>query len=393
MFKIIAKDKNSKARSGVLITAHGAIKTPVFMPVGTLACVKTLTPRELEDCQVQIILSNAYHLYLRPGHKAIKKAGGLHKFMSWNKPILTDSGGFQIFSLAKLRKVIDGGVEFQSHLDGSKHFLTPQKVIEIQLDLGSDIIVPLDECLPYPVEKSYAKKSVQRTTNWARHSKERLEIISQKLKDQIHQSSTLFASDRQIPNGQLLFAIVQGSTYPDLRKEAALRLTEIDFDGYCIGGLSVGEPLSVAYDIIEITICHLGEKKPRYLMGIGTPQDLLESVERGIDMFDCVLPTRNGRNAGAFTRFGKLNLRNVKFASEHKPIEVDCSCFTCKNFSRAYIRHLFSTKEMLGLRLVSLHNIHFYANLMKNIREAIYKKRFKEFKKDFLKRYQNKIKA
>ncbi len=376
MFKVTTEDKDSGARCGVLKTAHGEIRTPVFMPVGTLGVVKALCPEELEDCGVQIILSNTYHLYLRPGEKIIKKAGGLHKFISWEKPILTDSGGYQVFSLATLRQVKNRGVEFQSHIDGSRHFLTPEKVMEIQFDLASDIVVPLDECLPHPVEKSHAARSLKRTTDWAKRSKKHFEFLYQKSK---------------INNRQLLFGIVQGSTYPDLRREGVLRLLDIDFDGYCLGGLSVGEPLSVAYEIIEATVKYLDNNKPRYLMGVGTPGDLLESVERGIDLFDCVMPTRNGRNGGAFTNYGKINLRNAKFLSDYNPIETGCNCYTCRNFSCAYLKHLFSVKEMLASKLVSLHNVHFYANLMKNIRQSINNNTFKEFKKNFLRNYQDKV--
>jgi queuine tRNA-ribosyltransferase len=372
MFKITAKDKNSKARCGVLKTAHGEVKTPIFMPVGTLAAVKSLTPKEIRDCGAQMILANTYHLYLRPRVEIIRKTGGLHEFMSWDGSILTDSGGFQVFSLARLRKVEDSGVEFRSHIDGSKHFLTPEKVMEIQFALGSDVVVPLDECLPYPVEKNIVEKSVKRTTNWALRSKEHLEVMRQK---------SMGAKQ------QLLFGIIQGSTYPQLRKEAALRLLEIGFDGYCLGGLSVGEPLELAYGIIEETVGCMDENKPRYLMGVGMPVDLLECVERGIDLFDCVLPTRLGRNGAAFTGYGRINLKNSKFSSDYKPIEEGCECYACKNFTRAYIRHLLYVREMLASRLVSLHNIHFYVNLMGNIREAISDNKFKEFKKSFLGKY------
>lgn len=372
MFKIIAKDKNCAARCGVLKTKHGEIETPVFMPVGTLSAVKGISPDELKACGIRMILSNTYHLYLRPTQEIIKKAGGLHKFMSWDGSILTDSGGFQVFSLPKFRKIEDAGVEFQSHIDGSRHFLTPEKVMAIQFDLGSDVVVPLDECLHYPVEKNIVEKSIMRTTDWAKRSKKHFEFINQKA---------------EVNEPQLLFGIIQGSTYPDLRKEAVLRLLDIGFDGYCLGGLSVGEPLSLAYDIIESTAKYIDEEKPRYVMGVGKPIDLIESVERGIDLFDCVLPTRVGRNGTAFTSSGKINLRNAKFAPDNQPIDSECGCYACRNFSRGYIRHLLYVREMLSARLVSLHNIYFYANLMGKIRQAIRGNSFKEFKKSFLAKY------
>lgn len=373
MFKITAKDKNCAARCGILKTKHGEIETPVFMPVGTLSAVKGISPDELKQCGVQIILSNTYHLYLRPTQEIIKKAGGLHKFMSWDGAIVTDSGGFQVFSLPKFRKVGNTGVEFQSHIDGSRHFLTPEKVIAIQFDLGSDVVVPLDECLPYPVNKNVVEKSIVRTMDWAKRSKKHFELINQQA---------------QVSEPQLLFGIIQGSTYPDLRKEAAFRLQDIGFDGYCLGGLSVGEPLSLAYDIIEVTAKYMDEEKPRYLMGVGKPIDLVESVERGIDLFDCVLPTRVGRNGTAFTSLGKINLRNSKFAPDNQPIDEECNCYACRNFSRGYIRHLLYVREMLASRLVSLHNIYFYANLMNKMRCAIRAGSFKEFKRSFLESYE-----
>ncbi len=363
MFNLIHQDKNSKARLGKLITPHGEIDTPCFMPVGTQGTVKTLSPGELKESGASIILSNSYHLFLRPGMEVIKKAGGLHKFISWPGPVLTDSGGYQIFSLALLRKVSDGGVEFQSHIDGMKHFFTPEDVIRIQKDFGSDIVMPLDECVHYPCGKDHATVAMKRTTDWAKRSKE-------------------------AHNGRsLLFGIVQGATYEDLRKASCEELLEIGFDGYAIGGVSVGEPKNLSYNIVNFTLGFLPEDKPHYLMGVGVPEDIINAVELGIDMFDCVVPTRYGRNGTAFTSEGKLTIRNSPYIEDFEPLDKKCSCYACKNFSRAYLRHLFNTDEILGLRLVSLHNIHFYLELMRNVREAIAQDRFTEFKKGFLNSY------
>ncbi len=362
-FKLVHQDKKSKARLGKLTTAHGQINTPCFMPVGTQGSVKTLSPQDLKECRAQIILSNAYHLFLRPGIEIIKSQTGLHRFMSWSGPILTDSGGYQIFSLALFRKVTDEGVEFQSHIDGTKHFLTPEDIIQIQNDLGSDIMMPLDECVHYPCSKDYAGVSTKRTLNWAKRSK----IANKK--------------------NQLLFGIVQGATYEDLRKEAASELVDMGFTGFALGGLSVGEPGSLRYNIMNFTLTYLPKEKPRYLMGLGTPSDLIEAVESGVDFFDCVIPTRYGRNGTAFTSSGKLVIRNAPYSSDSKPLDVSCSCYTCRNFSRAYLRHLFNCGEILGMSLVSLHNIYFYLELMRKIREAIAKDRFVEFRKKFLSRY------
>jgi len=371
MFELIHQDKNSKARIGKLATAHGDINTPCFMPVGTQGTVKALSPGELEECGAQIVLSNAYHLFLRPGTQVIKKAGSLHNFMSWAKPILTDSGGYQVFSLALLRKISDNGVEFQSHIDGMKHMFTPEEAIRIQQDLGSDIMMPLDECAHYPCSQSHAEIAMKRTVDWARRSKigVRCQVSG--------------VSEKR----QLLFGIVQGATYEDLRKECAKRLIEMDFDGYAVGGVSVGEPNNLSYNIIAVVVGFLPKDKPRYVMGIGLPQDIIEAVELGVDMFDCVVPTRYGRNGTAFTSEGKLTVRNSPYIEDFKPLDPRCSCYACKNFSRAYLRHLFNTEEMLGLRLVSLHNIYFYLELMRKIREAIRVDRFTEFKKRFLGKY------
>ncbi|MBU4345976.1 MAG: tRNA guanosine(34) transglycosylase Tgt [Candidatus Omnitrophica bacterium] len=370
-YTLIHQDKNSKARLGKLITAHGEIDTPCFMPVGTQGTVKTLAPGELEDCGAQIILSNAYHLFLRPGIEVIKKAQGLHNFISWHRPILTDSGGYQIFSLALLRKVSDEGVEFQSHIDGAKHFLRPEDIINIEQELAGDIIMPLDECVHYPCAKDYAEIAMRRTIDWAMRSK-------------------AAASKNAMPNTkkrQLLFGIVQGATYEDLRKECSQRLIEIDFDGYAIGGVSVGEPKTLRYNIVNFILQFLPLNRARYLMGLGMPEDIIGAVEIGVDMFDCVIPTRYGRNGTAFTSEGKLTVRNAPYIEDFRPLDPICSCYACKNFSRAYLRHLFNTQEILGAKLVSLHNVHFYLELMRNIRKAIAEDRFVEFKKAFLSNY------
>lgn len=364
-FKVLHQDKITKARVARLKTAHGEINTPCFMPVGTQGTVKTISPQDLIDCKSEIILSNAYHLFLRPGVQIIKKLGGLHKFISWDKPILTDSGGYQIFSLARLRKITDEGVEFQSHIDGAKHFLTPEDVVKIQNDLGSDIMMPLDECVHFPCERDHAEKALERTTNWAKRSKK------------AHSKN----------KKQLLFGITQGATYKDLRKRSCEQLIELDFDGYALGGLSVGEPQDLRYNIASFSADYLSIDKPRYLMGVGLPQDILEAVEVGIDMFDCVVPTRYGRNGTAFISEGKITVRNANFSQDQTPLDKNCNCYTCENFSRAYLRHLFNAKEMLGLRLVSLHNIYFFLQLMRDIRSAIKEDKFLGFKKKFLKKF------
>jgi len=372
-FKLIHQDKNTKARIGKLTTCYGQIDTPCFMPVGTQGTVKTLSPDELKEIGAQIILCNAYHLFLRPGKDVIKKLGGIHNFISWNRPILTDSGGYQIFSLALLRKVNDEGVEFQSHIDGMKHFLTPENIIEIQLDLGADIIMPLDECVHYPCSKDHAQVAMKRTIDWARRSKAAL------------------AENREpiIENRQLLFGIIQGATYEDLRKDCAKELVEMDFSGYAIGGVSVGEPKNLRYNIVNLVTDLLPLDKPRYLMGVGLPEDIITAVELGVDMFDCVVPTRYGRNGTAFTSGGKIIVRNSPYIDDSRPLDKNCSCYTCRNFSRAYLRHLFNSEEILGLRLVSLHNVHFFLELMEKIKEAIRLDRFSEFKKEFLSTYNN----
>ncbi len=364
-YRLIKKDSRTNARLGILETPHGIIETPVFMPVGTQATVKSMTPEELKEIGATIILSNTYHLYLRPGHKIIEKAGGLHKFMNWDRAILTDSGGFQVFSLNSLRKITEDGVEFRSHIDGSRHFFTPEKVIEIQNALGSDIMMSFDECAPYPADYDYVKKSMELTIKWAERGK------------RAHKNT----------EKQALFGIVQGGTYEDLRKECAQRLVDMDFPGYSIGGLSVGEPKNVMYDIVDLTTEYLPENKPRYLMGVGSPDDLIEGVIRGVDMFDCVLPTRIARNGTVFTSKGKLIVRDAPYAEDFSPLDEECDCYTCKNYSRAYIRHLFKANEILAARLATIHNLYFLIKLMERIREAIRQDRLLEFKKQFFKKY------
>ncbi len=371
MFKVTLKDKDTKARLGELTTAHGVMHTPCFMPVGTHATIKGLYPKDVLDAGAEVMLSNTYHLFLRPGMNIIQKAGGLHKFISWDKPILTDSGGYQIFSLSLLRKLDDRGVEFQSHIDGARHFLTPEDIIDIQNCLGSDIIMPLDECVHYPCTKDKAKIASDRTLDWARRSLRRMSKVK-----------------GAGPNKeQHLFGIVQGATFEELRASCARELAEMDFDGYSIGGVSVGEPSGLIYNILGFTADILPEEKPRYAMGIGYPQDILEAVERGIDMFDCVVPTRYGRNGTAFTSRGKVKIGNAPYAHDFSPLDEKCSCYACRNFSRAYLRHLFNAQEMLGLTLLSLHNVYFFLDLMRKIRDAIEEKSFAEFKKHFLSSY------
>lgn len=361
-FKVTHKDASTRARCGRLTLERGMIETPIFMPVGTQASVKSLSPKELDEAQAQIILSNAYHLYLRPGLDIIASAGGLHSFMNWHKPILTDSGGYQIFSLALLRKIKDEGVDFQSHLDGSRHFLRPEDVVQVQRVLGSDIMMPLDECVPYPSSHQEAQAAVERTTLWALRSKREWERNKK----------------------GVLFGIAQGATYKDLRKRSIHELVDIGFSGYAIGGLSVGEPQDLRYNTLHSVVDDLPSDSPRYLMGVGLPEDILEAVSMGVDMFDCVVPTRYGRNGTAFTSRGKLTVRNGAFASDFGPLDEACSCYCCQNFTRSYLRHLFNAGEILGLRLVSYHNIYFFLNLMKQAREAIKDNRFEAFKKGFL---------
>lgn len=368
-YELIKKDKKTGARRGRIHTPHGIIETPVFMPVGTQATVKAMTPDELKEMVgAQIILSNTYHLYLRPGDELVAEAGGLHKFMNWDRAILTDCGGFQVFSLSKLRDITEEGVAFKSHLDGSKHFLSPEKSISIQNNLGSDIMMAFDECCPYPSTYEYTKDSMERTTRWAKRSKE------------AHKN----------PNRQGLFGIVQGGMYKDLREESAKQLVELDFPGYAVGGLSVGEPAELMYDVLEYTTPFLPENKPRYLMGVGTPDYLIEAVIRGIDMCDCVLPTRIARNGTALTSHGKVVVRNATYEKDWTPLDNECDCYTCKKFTRAYIRHLIKCNEILGARLLSIHNLRFLVRLMENVRKAIEEDRLLEFREEFYKKFYNK---
>lgn len=364
----------SKARAGVLTTDHGHIETPIFMPVGTQGTVKAIEHRELYELNVNIILGNTYHLYLRPGGELIQKIGGLHNFMNWNRNILTDSGGYQVFSLSEFNKISDDGVQFQSHLDGSKHFFTPENVIEIQRQLGSDIMMVLDECTPYPVSYEYAEKSQELTTRWALRCKNKFEKTTELYNHK-----------------QSLFGIVQGSVFKDLRKKSANKLIEIEFDGYAIGGLSVGEPKEMMYSMVDVCTDILPLDKPRYLMGVGTPENILEAIELGVDMFDCVMPTRNGRNAMFFTRKGILSIKNLIFKEDKNPVDDECECYTCKNFSRAYIRHLFQVKEILALQLATIHNIAFYMWLVREARQKILENRFKEWKKNLITKISNRI--
>lgn len=367
-YELIKTCKQTGARLGRLHTPHGVIETPIFMPVGTQATVKAMTPEELKDIGSQIILSNTYHLYMRPGHDLIERAGGLHKFMNWDKPILTDSGGFQVFSLGPLRKIREEGVEFRSHLDGSKHFLSPEKATEIQNALGSDIIMAFDECAPYPADRQYVKNSLERTTRWLERCK----------------------AAHKYPERQALFGIVQGGMYKDLREQSAREITAIDLPGYAIGGLSVGEPKEMMYEVLDYTVPLLPEDKPRYLMGVGSPDDLLEGVLRGIDMFDCVLPTRIARNGTAMTSQGKVVVRNASYAEDFTSLDPECDCYTCRNYTKAYLRHLIKCNEILGARLLTIHNLHFLLKLMENVREAIREDRLLDYKKDFFEKYYGK---
>lgn len=364
-FELIKEDKNTKARLGRIYTSHGIIETPVFMPVGTRATVKAMTPEEVKSLGAEIILGNTYHLYLRPGHDLVQEAGGLHKFMNWNGPILTDSGGFQVFSLGEFRKITEDGVEFRSHIDGSKHFISPEKSIEIQNALGSDIIMCFDECTPYPVTYEYAKQSMERTSRWAKRCKD------------YHKNT----------DKQALFSIVQGGMYKDLREKSAKDLVQMDFPGYAIGGLSVGEPADMMCDILDFTTPLLPKDKPRYNMGVGSPDYLFESVIRGIDMADCVLPTRIARNGTLITSQGRLIIKNAKYKRDFSSLDPECDCYACKNYSRAYVRHLFNVNEILGARLATIHNLYFLIKLMENIRKAIKEDRLLEYKDEFYRKY------
>ena len=365
-FEIKKVDKKTGARLGVMHLPHGDVETPVFMPVGTQATVKAMTPEELKnDVKSHIILGNTYHLYLRPGHELIKEAGGLHKFMNWDRNILTDSGGFQVFSLGDLRKITEEGVEFRSHINGEKHFISPEKAMEIQNALGSDIMMAFDECAPYGASYDYIKKSMERTTRWAKRCKE------------AHKNT----------DKQNLFGIVQGGFYKDLREKSAKDLIELDLPGYAIGGISVGEPKKDFLEILRHTAPLLPENKPRYLMGVGSPDYLIEAVCSGVDMCDCVMPTRMARNGTAMTHHGQVNLLNACHTHAFETLDDECDCYTCRNYTRAYIRHLFKVKEILGARLLSIHNLRFLVKLMEDVREAIKEDRLSEFRSEFFKKY------
>ena len=355
-FELEKSDSVTRARAGIINTPHGIIETPIFMPVGTVGSVKTLSPADLNDAGAQIILGNTYHLYLRPGTKILDHFGGLAKFSSWNKPVLTDSGGFQVFSLSELNKITEEGVQFRSHLDGSKHFLDPETSIKIQESINSDIMMSFDECIPCPSTKEYVSKSIDRTARWAERGK------AAKSKDT-----------------QALFGIIQGGIYPDMRKRSVEQITSIGFDGYSIGGLSVGETKDEMYSTCDYTANLLPKDKPRYLMGVGTPEDILTCIGFGVDMFDCVMPTRNARNGMLFTSKGKLHIKRADYATSDLPVDSNCSCYTCKNFSRGYLRHLYKAGELLALRLNSLHNVSFYLSLVKRARHAIKEEKFIEF--------------
>ncbi len=365
-FRVIKSCPNTRARLGLLETVHGTIETPAFMPVGTQATVKSLDPNDLISCGAQIILSNTYHLYLRPGHELIKKLGGLHRFMNWHKPILTDSGGFQVYSLSPLSKIKKDGVEFRSHIDGSLHFFSPQDVIYIQECLGSDIMMCLDVCLPYPSSEQDIAWAVDLTTKWGEIS-----------------------LDSRSRRELLLFGIIQGGMYKKWREKSAKDLMSLGFDGYAIGGLSVGEPKEVMLSVVDYTRPIIPEHYPVYVMGVGTPEDLVECVARGIDMFDCVLPTRNARNGMLFTSFGRIVIKNACYKDDPRPIDPDCDCYTCRNFSRAYLRHLYVAKELLAYRLNTIHNIYYFLNLVKEMRNAIKNDSFSEFRYSFYKRREN----
>ncbi len=363
MINFEIKKKDGSARTGCIYTPRGNINTPAFIPVGTNATVKAMNQDEMKGLGAEIILSNTYHLYLRPGHEVIKKLGGLHRFMNWQGPILTDSGGFQIFSLSPLRKINGTGVTFKSHLDGSTHFITPEMVMEIQGVLGSDIAMTFDECTPYPASREYTLNSLELTSQWAKRYLE--------AKNKSAHSSC-----------QSIFAIVQGGVYKDLRKQSAEELMEMDFDGFALGGLSVGEPKEIMYEVIHYTAPFLPQDKPRYLMGIGDLLDVLEAVTAGIDMFDCVMPTRNARNGTLFTSNGRISIKREEFKDDPEPLDPACTCLTCKNYSKAYLRHLFMNKEILSMRLNTLHNLHFYLDFFRKMREAIQSNTFASFKKE-----------
>lgn len=361
---MIVEDKETKARYGKLKLAHGEVETPIFMPVGTQATVKAMLPESLKEIGIKLILSNSYHLYLRPGHKLIEKAGGLHKFMNWDKAILTDSGGFQVFSLNSLRKIKEEGVVFRSHIDGSEHFFTPELAMEIQESLGSDIAMTFDECAPYPATYTQTEEAMIRSLKWAERCKNTHER-----------------------GDQALFGIIQGGFFEDLREKSAKEMVDLDFPGYGIGGLSVGEPKDLMFKMLDKVVPFLPKEKPRYLMGVGEPITILEAIERGVDMFDCVLPTRNARNASVFTKNGPISLVRALYKEDFTPIDNDCNCYTCKNYTKAYMRHLFKAKEILAATLSTWHNLYFMEKFLERIRESIKNNTFKKFKEEFLREY------
>ncbi len=363
-FELFHQEKDTSARLGKLTTRYGEIETPIFMPVGTQATVKSLTPEELKEIGAQIILANTYHLYLRPGSKLIAAAGGLHQFMHWDRPLLTDSGGFQIFSLSELNQITEEGVYFKSHIDGSRHFISPEKSMEIQMELGSDIVMAFDECPPYPSDYNYVDKSLELTIRWAKRSKE-----------------AMTAED------QALFGIIQGGIYPELRQKSVEAMVEIGFPGYAIGGLSVGEEKELMYQVLDFTTPLLPIAQPRYLMGVGTPEDLIEGVLRGIDLFDCVMPTRIARHGAVYTSRGRITVRNAEYERDFTPLDEQCNCYVCRNYSRGYIRHLLNRKEILGIRLTTYHNLHFFLALMHQVRLAIKRDQLLEFRKEFYRNY------
>jgi queuine tRNA-ribosyltransferase len=364
-FELLKEDKNSEARLGVIKTKYGSIDTPIFMPVGTQATVKAMTSRELKEINSQIILANTYHLYLRPGDELIKNAGGLHKFMNWDKPILTDSGGFQVFSLSDLREIKEEGVYFSSHLDGSKHFISPEKSMQIQKNLGSDIVMAFDECPPYPAERKYVENSLERTIRWAERCQKEME-----------------------GSNQALFGIIQGGVYPELRKRSVEEMQKFNFPGYSIGGLSVGEPKEEMYKMLKYTTPIMPRNKPRYLMGVGTPEDLIEGIYHGIDMFDCVMPTRIARHGQVFTHRGRMTVRNAKYKDDFTPLDKNCDCHVCQNYSRAYIRHLIKRNEILGVRLTTYHNLYYMLNFSEEIRKSIANDNFINFREEFYQKYE-----
>jgi queuine tRNA-ribosyltransferase len=387
MFELLGKDASSKARRGRLTTGHGVIETPAFMPVGTQGSVKAVSPRELRELEAQIVLGNTYHLFVRPGLEVIRHFGGLHRFMNWDGPILTDSGGYQIFSLAKLRKITKEGVAFQNHLDGTPTFISPESAMEIQATLGSDIAMVLDECPPWPCEYDYAARSLERTLRWA----ERCKVISDtgfQIPERQEAETSSEQSAIRNPQSQIVFGIVQGGTFEDLRRSSAQSLAVMDFDGYAIGGVSVGEPEAEMMQAVEWSEPHLPGNKPRYAMGLGTPPQMIELIARGVDMFDCVLPTRLARNGTAFTAGGTLNLKNAEFKMQKGPIEEGCVCPGCQEFSCGYIRHLVKSEEILGLRLITLHNLHFYLDLMSRARRALESGTFPVLRAQFVAKYE-----